>query len=130
MVRPPTVSHLHATCSREGRSRPTEKANGEGRLDDRPPIRDGHRMHRRHEALAVGPLHLDDVARAEILDRHDMAQPLSLARSEEHTSELQSLMRISSAAFCLKTKIRIANEYRCITHTHNIDIIIYITKSR
>src|SRR3546814_2461523 len=26
------------------------------------------------------------------------------ARSEEHTSELQSLMRISNAVFCLKTK--------------------------
>src|SRR3546814_2594334 len=32
--------------------------------------------------------------------------PLLLGRSEEHTSELQSLMRISSAAFCLnKTKL-------------------------
>src|SRR3546814_6599106 len=28
-------------------------------------------------------------------------------RSEEHTSELQSLMRISYAVFCLKTKITI-----------------------
>src|SRR3546814_9149510 len=28
------------------------------------------------------------------------------ARSEEHTSELQSLMRISSAVFCLKKTIR------------------------
>src|SRR3546814_3239907 len=28
-------------------------------------------------------------------------------RSEEHTSELQSLMRISYAVFCLKTKIMI-----------------------
>src|SRR3546814_7433609 len=28
-----------------------------------------------------------------------------IARSEEHTSELQSLMRISYAAFCLKKKI-------------------------
>src|SRR3546814_3895878 len=28
---------------------------------------------------------------------------LSHARSEEHTSELQSLMRISYAVFCLKT---------------------------
>src|SRR3546814_5436891 len=28
-------------------------------------------------------------------------------RSEEHTSELQSLMRISYAVFCLNTKIRI-----------------------
>src|SRR3546814_7723192 len=27
----------------------------------------------------------------------------TLARSEEHTSELQSLMRISYAVFCLKT---------------------------
>src|SRR3546814_10706896 len=30
--------------------------------------------------------------------------PLRRARSEEHTSELQSLMRISYAVFCLKKK--------------------------
>src|SRR3546814_10499832 len=30
----------------------------------------------------------------------------SIARSEEHTSELQSLMRISYAVFCLKKKKR------------------------
>src|SRR3546814_1472841 len=30
---------------------------------------------------------------------------LALVRSEEHTSELQSLMRISYAVFCLKKKI-------------------------
>src|SRR3546814_9744132 len=30
--------------------------------------------------------------------------PLGLIRSEEHTSELQSLMRISYAVFCLKKK--------------------------
>src|SRR3546814_20039394 len=30
--------------------------------------------------------------------------PASRARSEEHTSELQSLMRISYAVFCLKNK--------------------------
>src|SRR3546814_7368159 len=33
----------------------------------------------------------------------------SLARSEEHTSELQSLMRISYAVFCLKKKNMIDN---------------------
>src|SRR3546814_1601127 len=33
----------------------------------------------------------------------------SSMRSEEHTSELQSLMRISYAVFCLKTKIQIIN---------------------
>src|SRR3546814_1220345 len=31
-------------------------------------------------------------------------------RSEEHTSELQSLMRISSAVFCLKKKNIVQNE--------------------
>src|SRR3546814_9588036 len=31
--------------------------------------------------------------------------PADLTRSEEHTSELQSLMRISYAVFCLKKKI-------------------------
>src|SRR3546814_1787214 len=32
---------------------------------------------------------------------------LANLRSEEHTSELQSLMRISYAAFCLKKKIQL-----------------------
>src|SRR3546814_4738969 len=32
------------------------------------------------------------------------AKKLGLPRSEEHTSELQSLMRISYAVFCLKKK--------------------------
>src|SRR3546814_1868165 len=32
------------------------------------------------------------------------AEGLTLTRSEEHTSELQSLMRISYAVFCLKKK--------------------------
>src|SRR3546814_10400162 len=31
-------------------------------------------------------------------------------RSEEHTSELQSLMRISYAVFCLKIKTRVMNK--------------------
>src|SRR3546814_4736068 len=33
-----------------------------------------------------------------------LAQQCDMERSEEHTSELQSLMRISYAAFCLKKK--------------------------
>src|SRR3546814_7196891 len=38
----------------------------------------------------------------------DAPQPLGkLERSEEHTSELQSLMRISYAVFCLNKKINI-----------------------
>src|SRR3546814_4707506 len=39
-------------------------------------------------------------AHAIIVADHD----LKAARSEEHTSELQSLMRISYAVFCLKKK--------------------------
>src|SRR3546814_2008834 len=43
-----------------------------------------------------------------------------LDRSEEHTSELQSLMRISYAVFCLKKKIIKKNAY--------LTIIIYRTQ--
>src|SRR3546814_4275798 len=41
---------------------------------------------------------------------------LALARSEEHTSELQSLMRISYAVFCLKKKNK-KNKIQQPTHT-------------
>src|SRR3546814_4044390 len=40
---------------------------------------------------------------------HDLAHAV-LARSEEHTSELQSLMRISYAVFCLKKKKTLPTE--------------------
>src|SRR3546814_3155753 len=42
-------------------------------------------------------------------------------RSEEHTSELQSLMRISYAVFCLKKKtklIRTPNDFLHVTYEH------------
>src|SRR3546814_7344519 len=42
------------------------------------------------------------VERADQVERIDI-QPIE-GRSEEHTSELQSLMRISYAVFCLKKK--------------------------
>src|SRR3546814_9980898 len=44
-------------------------------------------------------------------------------RSEEHTSELQSLMRISYAVFCLKKKkiqIQQIQPYH-VSHTHPVD---------
>src|SRR3546814_7771152 len=43
----------------------------------------------------------------DVLARETRVEPLAdraLERSEEHTSELQSLMRISYAVFCLKNK--------------------------
>src|SRR3546814_8855108 len=36
------------------------------------------------------------------VDHHDTARARGEVRSEEHTSELQSLMRISYAVFCFK----------------------------
>src|SRR3546814_8997065 len=47
---------------------------------------------------------------AAMVDRMDQ----NVGRSEEHTSELQSLMRISYAVFCLKKKKNNTNK---ITHT-------------
>src|SRR3546814_1274980 len=42
----------------------------------------------------------------------------SRERSEEHTSELQSLMRISYAVFCLKKK-KIIHKTTNMAHSHN-----------
>src|SRR3546814_6115768 len=47
--------------------------------------------------------------------------PLGAFRSEEHTSELQSLMRISYAVFCLKKKKKKHQLSRLHTSTTNIN---------
>src|SRR3546814_2631463 len=52
---------------------------------------------------------------------HDVEAANVALRSEEHTSELQSLMRISYAVFCLKKKRQPdfnALEYTRVTTTH------------
>src|SRR3546814_1421063 len=66
-----------------------------------------------HDSQHQGP---DTSARVTALFGHDCLRPVDggqaqpgrvcpkLGRSEEHTSELQSLMRISYADFCLKQK--------------------------
>src|SRR3546814_7617605 len=51
----------------------------------------------RADALDIGP-------EGGAGDGHLVAGQIALARSEEHTSELQSLIRISYAVFCLKKK--------------------------
>src|SRR3546814_6213741 len=48
--------------------------------------------------------HLADAARRAGLDLAELDAEAARERSEEHTSELQSLMRISYAVFCLKKK--------------------------
>src|SRR3546814_5318815 len=56
-----------------------------------------------------GPGHVQRVARAGVYAAYTRSQKAYRAyldhRSEEHTSELQSLMRTSYAVFCLKKKI-------------------------
>src|SRR3546814_10681299 len=49
----------------------------------------------------------------------------SAARSEEHTSELQSLMRISYAVFCLKKKTKIITKKKnaCVAKINNTEHI-------
>src|SRR3546814_8162718 len=52
-------------------------------------------------------------------ERQETAGPTGIpARSEEHTSELQSLMRISYAVFCLKKKTNTITERYTIQHLH------------
>src|SRR3546814_10001445 len=53
---------------------------------------------------------------------------LDFARSEEHTSELQSLMRISYAVFCLKKKTN-NNEAPIEVNTNNIQLKYTTTNS-
>src|SRR3546814_1991019 len=51
---------------------------------------------------------------------HRVPQVCAPRRSEEHTSELQSLMRISYAVFCLKKKKKIKNTSRQYINTITI----------
>src|SRR3546814_1160074 len=55
---------------------------------------------------------------------------LTLKRSEEHTSELQSLMRISYAVFCLKKKNQtvIPHNWPTSTMVMFVYIILILTK--
>src|SRR3546814_7184664 len=57
-------------------------------------------------ALAYRRLNLDMLKESVYLAAKTSAMVCWLFRSEEHTSELQSLMRISYAVFCLKKKTK------------------------
>src|SRR3546814_7338033 len=58
------------------------------------------------ESLDRGIGRGDRFETAHRLDQYLELSVIGLDRSEEHTSELQSLMRISYAVFCLKKKIQ------------------------
>src|SRR3546814_6480199 len=71
----------------------------------------------RCRAMPFGTLRVDPLIEGEApeheveaLAADIIAQFLRILRSEEHTSELQSLMRISYAVFCLKKKKNIHNK--------------------
>src|SRR3546814_5256365 len=70
--------------------------------------------------LRLGAVHRDDEHAVTTFEK-DLVCHLCLrgsgptARSEEHTSELQSLMRISYAVFCLKKKTKITKKKRVLT---------------
>src|SRR3546814_4918575 len=74
--------------------------------------------HRQHVAglQRVNAAHPLDAAGDVV--RHVGGVVVLLERSEEHTSELQSLMRISYAVFCLKTKNNHLHITQCHKHTN------------
>src|SRR3546814_8497077 len=101
------VSELLQPALAVGHHRPIGDIDGEGlgefetlglaARDDLAELLGGRaREHHRHQAGEVQRLFGADTAMAE--------GALRRGRSEEHTSELQSLMRISYDVFCLKKK--------------------------
>src|SRR3546814_5792568 len=68
------------------------------------------------KAVCSGPAIVAEraaVRRGSVVERDQVARvkAQAQARSEEHTSELQSLMRISYAVFCVKKKIYYISPY-------------------
>src|SRR3546814_3626013 len=73
---------------------------------------------RRRTKRATGPSRLSRPAGPA---RARLRAPLRLTRSEEHTSELQSLMRISYAVFCLQKKIYLLIQNKKTATLYRID---------
>src|SRR3546814_9435550 len=93
-----TNSHC---CRRRGRGRAGDRGRGDRakpRGERKPDNRQAQRT--RHPACSGAR------GRDERGTRATRVNKQSGARSEEHTSELQSLMRISYAVFCLKKKTK------------------------
>src|SRR3546814_3915060 len=66
----------------------------------------------------MNPLHeeeLTGIMAADVLMNHDQD---CRARSEEHTSELQSLMRISYAVFCFQNNTQLKTNHQRTTTPH------------
>src|SRR3546814_10297467 len=97
-ARPAGRARLRSRPARDRGSPPRARSAGRGSAPAGP---DGRRRSRTRSCLVrATPQHRQH--RGARLVGQRLA--LDRARSEEHTSELQSLMRISYAVFCLKTK--------------------------
>src|SRR3546814_2531433 len=70
------------------------------------------------QALAIPALEIREDDQAFALGVAPVDRARSRKRSEEHTSELQSLMRISYAVFCLKKKKE--TQYLTTHNTHPV----------
>src|SRR3546814_8961295 len=101
-----TPSGLSEVMRQAARPRPR------GRVPQPPVLRPHRREARRH---LQG--HRDPARRVAPAPLSTVRAPPPL-RSEEHTSELQSLMRISYAVFCLKKKNKKEHSLTTSSHTH------------
>src|SRR3546814_4421081 len=76
------------------------RAGGQAELDRNPPL-----VLVGQKAARKAVKEQDEQCDGERVDRQEQPFAIDDLRSEEHTSELQSLMRNSYAVFCLKKKI-------------------------
>src|SRR3546814_7609718 len=83
-----------------------EASDGVELVEGKVVLRPGVRTQERIGQCGVVPGIGDRAVRCRVVEAEDVvgAGRTQHARSEEHTSELQSLMRISYAVFCLKKK--------------------------
>src|SRR3546814_8840119 len=96
------VGHRHLPRQHRRKRRRAARFDDKVQLFERQPHRIAHLDSRHHDTL--------DAPRLEYRE---------IDRSEEHTSELQSLMRISYAVFCLKKKTNDQLTSQHNHHTHN-----------
>src|SRR3546814_6728398 len=94
-----------------------DQRSAEGERDER--VDDGAVVTANRKTTRTGQIPEEDRDREQREARHQHtgdragAERHGQARSEEHTSELQSLMRISYAVLCLKKKKRRNKTYTC-----------------
>src|SRR3546814_6237049 len=104
MIRAAHIAHRRRESPFDGGMPPTPPTILRERLLAQQQARVEELRHAKYEGILDGNSAIT-VLHGEARFKDDQSLIVSLnERSEEHTSELQSLMRISYAVFCLKTK--------------------------